>query len=263
MMTDGNNHKIDLIVDACFKIHQTTDGKLRDLADGMVQLILQAFAGELKSSDNIITEKVLKCDDVLPSDSFNAFSYYIKLAIEHNFDKNLPNQHYNTKKKYVKRFMHIYHKLAEHIMLAQVQRDFILNATRQTQKLVDDTHQTVTSIKQTAQEAKQVAEKAESTYQTMFANYIAVLGIFTAIIMTIFGGFKVVDVALQNAHSPAKMLFLVSVVMFCLFGLIYFLVNAIIWIKEPPKSTPGLFMWTMVAWAAICTLSALLMVMVK
>lgn len=83
--------------------------------------------------------------------------------------------------------------------------------------------------KETAKTAKDNADKAEKTYNTMFANYVTILGIFTAIIVTIFGGLNVVDTVISygNTHF-STIVFLAALVLMCVVCLLYFLAKIIL-----------------------------------
>lgn len=249
----GNNQLVISIIEAYFKISETPSDKLDVLADGLVKLILQAFPNELKSSDafNIpykdISDVVFCSECNLLSDSMYGFRVHILGAIERSFDKDNPNKHHNTKKKYIKRFMHIYDKIIEHTLLAQVQRNFIQSvindantAIQEAKKMADDVQASINHIKKIADEARTTAKtaqdeanKANDTYKSMFANYVTILGIFTAIIVTIFGGLNVVSVVAKQADTPLEtVVFLTALALMCVVSLLYFLANIIIKITQ-------------------------------
>lgn len=256
----GNNQLVVSIIEACFKISETPSDKLDVLADGLVKLILQAFPNELKSSDafNIpykdISDVVFCSECNLLSDSMYGFRVHILGAIERSFDKDNPNKHHNTKKKYIKRFMHIYDKIIEHTLLAQVQRNFIQSvindantviqeakqmaddtntAIQKARQTVDNVETSINQIKKVADEARIEANKANDTYKSMFANYVTILGVFTAIIVTIFGGLNVVSVVAKQADTPlATVVFLTALALMCVVSLLYFLANMIIKITQ-------------------------------
>lgn len=88
-------------------------------------------------------------------------------------------------------------------------------------------------LQELAKQAKQTAEKAEKIYETMFANYVTILGIFTAIIVTIFGGLNVVSVVAKQADTPLEtVVFLTALALMCVVSLLYFLANIIIKITQ-------------------------------
>lgn len=113
-------------------------------------------------------------------------------------------------------------KLVGHIMLACAQKEFMQNSVRQAQMIAAE-------AKETAKTAKDNADKAEKTYNTMFANYVTILGIFTAIIVTIFGGLNVVDTVISygNTHF-STIVFLAALVLMCVVCLLYFLAKIIL-----------------------------------
>lgn len=113
-------------------------------------------------------------------------------------------------------------KLVGHIMLACAQKEFMQNSVGQAQMIAAE-------AKETAKTAKDNADKAEKTYNTMFANYVTILGIFTAIIVTIFGGLNVVDTVISygNTHF-STIIFLAALVLMCVICLLYFLAKIIL-----------------------------------
>ncbi len=196
---------------------------------------MQAFPNELKSSDafNIpykdIIDVIFTSEHTLKSDSIYNFRQNVETAVSQSYSLSNPNQHHNTKKKYIKRFMYLHDKLVEHTLLAQAQRNFIQKTVRQAQKIANKTQKIAIQAQETANQAQKTALKAEQTYKSMFANYVTILGIFTAIIVTIFGGLNVIDavVEINNQTSLALIVFIVALVMFCLIILLYFLATLI------------------------------------
>ena len=243
----GNNQLITQIIEVYFRVSETPSDKLNTLADNLTELILQAFPNELKSADAFnlpykdITDVVFSSEQVLRSDSIHGFREYILHSIDKKFDQSNPDKHHNTKKKYIKRFMHIYDKLVEHTFLAQAQRDFIKHSIDDAIKTQEtkwhDIQNLAKNTKKTADKAKKTADKAEETYKSMFANYVTILGVFTAIIVTIFGGLNVIDgITKQQDVQFSAIVFLASLSLMCVVCLLYFLANLIMHITERGKT---------------------------
>lgn len=105
----------------------------------------------------------------------------------------------NTKK--------IIDKIKRQILLATHQKEFMLKASLEAESI--------------AKEAKDTAEESKHTLNTMFSNYVTILGIFATIIFAIFGGQMVLSKVLEgltdNLNIPVLILFssiiLVSIVL--------------------------------------------------
>lgn len=251
-VTSGNNQFIEAIVRAYLLVSETAPEDLDSHAEKIVKLILSAFQNELKSNQAFslpykdITDVIFYSDRNLYSDSIYNFSQNIENCIEHHYNIS-SDKHHNTKKKYVKRFMHINDKLIEHTLLAQAQRDYINSTVEKTNELAISIQDLVAEAKLTANNAKNTAEKAEETYRSMFANYVTILGVFTAIIVTIFGGLNVVGLVMNNNSIGIHLLFiLISVIFLCLSTLLYFLANLIVWITKSREVPLNLIFITIV-----------------
>lgn len=121
-------------------------------------------------------------------------------------------------------------KLVGHIMLAYAQKEFMQNSVRQAQRIAQE-------AQIIAKNAQKEANKANDTYKSMFANYVTILGVFTAIIVTIFGGLNVISVVAKQADTPlASIVFLTALALMCVISLLYFLANIIIKITQQDEN---------------------------
>lgn len=119
-------------------------------------------------------------------------------------------------------FMPCYDKIIRHISLAQTQREYIKKEVRRAELAAK-------KAQEISNAAKESAMKAEKTYNTMFANYVTILGIFTAIIVTIFGGLNVVDTVISYGNTYfSTIVFLAALVLMCVVCLLYFLAKIIL-----------------------------------
>lgn len=235
IQVSGDNAFIRAIIERYLQVQDTSPDKPDDLANEIVWLILKAFDNELRSSDAFnlpykdITDSVFDSEKRLLTGSLTTFGKNMETAIHHSFDEDRPNKHHEKKEKYVKRFMYIHGKFVEHILLAQVQKEFIQDSVRQAQETAKKAEVAAESAEEIAKIAKNNADKAEKTYNTMFANYVTILGIFTAIIVTIFGGLNVVDTVISygNTHF-STIIFLAALVLMCVVCLLYFLAKIIL-----------------------------------
>lgn len=216
MSNSGDNPFVKAIIERYLKVQNTSSNKLDELADELVQLILQAFDKELRSSDvfNLpykdIADSVFSNEKQILTGSLTAFAQNMEKSINLSYDANDPNRHHKDRDKYVKRFMYIHNKIVEHILLTQVQKDYIKTVAKQ--------------ANETAEKAERLATSANNTYKSMFANYITILGIFTAIIVTIFGGLNVAKTVIDYGNAPfSTIVFLTALVLMCIVCLLYFL----------------------------------------
>lgn len=233
-MSNGNKKEVEILVETFLRVSHISTEKQEKLADSVVLLILQSFPSQLKLSNpsNLpykdITDVVLRRKERILSDSIGNFRQKVVEAIARSYNSEHPDKHHNTKKKYVDRFMHVYDKLVEHALLAQTQREFIENSIQDSiNKKLDD----VQNIKTIAKQAQDTAEAAQETYKSMFANYVTILGVFTAIIVTIFGGLNIINTVTKNiGENTSVVLFLTVLLFLCLILLLYFLANIVLWI---------------------------------
>lgn len=239
----GNNKLIEAIIKGYFQVPHTPTEKLNELAESLVQLILQTFPNELTSENNAfnlpykdIVDVVFYTEARLYSDSIYNFRQNVEDAISKKYDISLSNKYHITKENYVKRFMHCHDKLVEHVLLAQAQRDFIKSSVESTEKLAKKVQETVEKAEYTAVSAKKIAENAETTaktaettYDSMYTNYITILGIFAAIIISIFGGLNVIQSVVTSSLDNAlpSIVFFTSLLMICEITILYFLARII------------------------------------
>lgn len=261
--TTGNNQFIVAIVNAYLTVSETPPDKLDELADSLVQLILQAFRRELTSSQDFslpykdITDIIFSTEHHLLGDSIHNFRQNVEGAISKFYDEDEDDRHHNTQRKYVRRFMYCHDKLVQHCLLAQAQRDFINSSINDA---LTTNFQTISQIqnianqaKNTAEKAEETAEKAEQTYNSMFANYVAVLGIFTSIIVTIYGGINVINVIAQNNQAKmGTLMVLVSLTLLCVVTLLYFLAVTITWITKSHKTNLSIIFMAIMAVCLSC-----------
>lgn len=240
---NGNNQMIVAITNLYFKVSETTPENLDKLADNLVQLILQAFPAELKSTNPFnlpykdITDIVFCSNYTLLSDSIYNFKGNVKESITKNYENNESDKHHKTKQKYINRFMYIHDKFVEHILLAHIQSEFIKNTIKETKVIADQAKETASVAQNIANNAQMIANKAEETYKSMFANYVTILGIFTAIIVTIFGGLNVINTVAKNINeNKTVILQITALLVLCEVLLLYFLANMIVWITNSQKS---------------------------
>lgn len=233
----GNNTFVTAIIHALFEV--TSHPNLDELARQAVELFIKAFPfkqGESTEVINIpykdIADVIFQSDKQINSDSIGNFKGNFKQALEHcQAYQSLPHK---SRPKFLRHFIVRYEKVVEHAQLAQVQRHFIRDSI---ESKIQDSKTELNKLQELAKQAKQTAKKAEKIYETMFANYITILGVFTAIIVTIFGGLNVISVVAKQADTPlASIVFLTALALMCVISLLYFLANIIIKITQQDEN---------------------------
>lgn len=246
MSSSGNNQEIEILVNAYLQVSSTPTTKLDELANSIVNLIIQALPSEVIPNDrslNIpykdVSEIVFSKDEYLLGNSITEFHIKVEQAVSQH--THCTSQK-TRKNKYKNRVMDCHYKVVEHILLAQTQRKFINESIEMAvQKQLDS----ITNIQEVANTAERTAKNAEETYKSMFANYVTILGVFTAIIVTIFGGLNVINVVAKQAQADfGLLLFLTAMSVLCIITLLYFLANMIAWITQSQQKQLGkLFGW--------------------
>lgn len=265
--SNGNNQMIVAITNIYLQVSETEPEKLDELANQLVQLILSTFPNELKSTNPFslpykdITDIVFYGKYTLLSDSIYNFKGNVKKAVITQYEVANSDKHHKTKQKYINRFMYIHDKLVEHILLAHIQSDFIKNTIKDTkiiaykakntaenaQKIANKAEDTAENAQKIADKAEDTATKAEETYKSMFANYVTILGIFTAIIVTIFGGLNVINTVVKQINDNKTIILqITALLILCEVVLLYFLANTIVWISNTPKSKLHCLFWGVV-----------------
>lgn len=240
---NGNNQMIVAIVSLYFQVSETPPEKLDELAQQLENLIKQVFSKELGNSYyfNVpykdITDAVFCSEKIILSDSIKNFGENVKNVVTKNYKQQKPKAHHKTRDKYVNRFLQIHNKLVEHTLLAQAQREFIKNTIKDTKIIAEQVKDTAENAQKIANKAEDTAQKAEETYKSMFANYVTILGVFTAIIVTIFGGLNVINTVAKNINeNKTVILQITALLVLCEVLLLYFLANMIVWITNSQKS---------------------------
>lgn len=243
---NGNNQMIVAITNIYLQVSETEPEKLDELAYNLVQLILLTFPNELKSTNPFslpykdITDIVFYGEYILLTDSIYNFRGNVKEAITKQYTDTNSDKHHTTKKKYINRFMYIHDKLVEHILLAHIQSEFIRKTIKDAKTIANQAKDTAENAQKIADKAEiaannaqTLADKADKTYNSMFANYVTILGIFTAIIVTIFGGLNIINTVSKNIDNNIPVLMqLTALLMLCVILLLYFLARIIVWITN-------------------------------
>lgn len=218
----ANNESIAELVEIYLSISSTRSEEHDYLAKSAFTTMQKVFKQMVANSNEPIvlpykdiSDTIFQSSHHVKSNSLESFQDKVGLLI----DEFQAKSRYKTKGQRLKA---CHRKLVGHIMLAYAQKEFIQDSVRQAQKAAQE-------AKETAKIAKNNADKAEKTYNTMFANYVTILGIFTAIIVTIFGGLNVVDTVISygNTHF-STIIFLAALVLMCVVCLLYFLAKIIL-----------------------------------
>lgn len=230
-----NNKNISTIVELYLSLSSLTQEKLDDTAKNIVQIICATFQEYLEEIDRIsipykdITDIVYKNDNKSIRLQRGSIDSFREVSVEKAFDMYFADSLQGNQEEYEKcknNFFHIYDKLLEHILLAEIQRDFIQEVVKRAEKSAEN-------AEILAKNAEEVAQKAESIYQGMFTNYITILGVFVAITMTIFGGVHIINVIVtKSLLLPRTIIFLVSLTFLCIISILFFLARIIVFITK-------------------------------
>lgn len=243
MTSSGNNNELTALFNVLCNI--SNESKFEQAAKDVVHLMKAALGSQL-DQERVGKPFIMPYKDLTdlvfyqqrnlpPSEVLANFRNLVMASIlaDNYCTKDTTDSQKEERKNH---FISCYDKIINHIQLAQIQRDYIQQITKaaeqaaeQAEKTAADAQKTAKSAEDTAQKATEVAEKAESTYNTMFANYVTILGVFTAIIVTIFGGLNVVDTIVSYGDTHfSTIVFLAALVLMCVVCLLYFLAKIIL-----------------------------------
>lgn len=225
----SNNAPIAELVEIYLSVSSTSSDEHDELAQKSFEIMQKAFKQMIATSNEPIVLPYKDISDVIfqsncrvRGNSLESFQEKVGLLIDEFQEKP------RCKNK-GQRLRACHRKLIGHIMLAYAQKEFMQNSVRQAQKIAQE-------AQEIAKNAQDEAKIANETYKSMFANYITILGIFTAIIVTIFGGLNVISVIAKQADTPlASVVFLTALALMCVISLLYFLANIIIKITQQGK----------------------------
>ena len=117
-------------------------------------------------------------------------------------------------------------KLKRHIQLAIYQKEFIEERLEKANQLANDIEK----------KAKKIDRQAENLLQNVYSSFIAILGIFSAIIIAVFGGITFVGTSLSKLNDPYSYLLFLSTGILSLLLIIYFLFTWINKLSNPSTS---------------------------
>lgn len=225
-----DNSQIAEIVKTYLSISAISLDMHQELAEKTFEALQKVFKEILNTSDAPI---VLPYKDI--SDIIFSSSYEIKSNSLEGFSERVNKliEEYQQKPYYKNKGKKLYachKKLIEHILLAQAQKDFIQKSIYHAQEIARTAEGVAKKAEGVAKKAEETAKKAEETYKSMFANYVTILGIFTAIIVTIFGGLNVIGDVFKQENTEFQfrtIIFLVSLALMCVVCLLYFLAKII------------------------------------
>lgn len=265
----GNNAEIQALFDI---LCQISIGASKDadsnLAQQVIRLIKIAYDSQLNQvGENIeisykdLTDLVYDNEEMFlpPSDTLDNF----RKRVEERIITDDYCQKADNPSLCHKHFMSCYDKIIRHIHLAETQREYIKKEVKKAESIAKDAQNTSNLAKKTAGEAQEIAKDAKAIYDTMFTNYVTILGVFTAIIVTIFGGLNVLgSVVLSKNADFSTILSLAALALLCMVSLLYFLTHMILKIINKgggsSSSSKHHLTWTFIIIAIVCVMAALL-----
>lgn len=232
----SNNASIAELVEIYLSVSSISSDEHDKLAQKSFEILQKVFKQVMATPNEPIILPYKDISDIIfqsshhvKSNSLESFQDKVTLLI----DKFQEKPRHKTKGQ---RLRACHRKLVGHIMLAYAQKEFMQNSVKQAQEIAQAAQIVSQAAKATAETAQDEANKANDTYKSMFANYVTILGVFTAIIVTIFGGLNVVSVVAKQADTPlANVVFLTALALMCVVSLLYFLANIIINITQQGK----------------------------
>ncbi|MFS6937443.1 alanine-zipper protein [Neisseria animaloris] len=249
---NGNNEQIHELVKIYLCISSTVPEKHDELAQMSFEFHEKVFQHVFSSCDRSIilpykdiSDVVFQNDCLVSGDTLNNFCAKVDDVINTKLRED------SRSENEIQRALDCHKKLVGHIQLAQAQKEFMQKSVKEARKIADeaktvaDDAKTVANeaktvaneAKTVANEAKTVAGKADDTYKSMFANYVTILGVFTAIIVTIFGGLNVINVVMrQDGTNFSHVVSLSAISLMCVVLLLYLLANMIIKITQNSKN---------------------------
>lgn len=238
-----NNSQISDIIEKYLSASSINPSEHQALALRIFEDLQVVFKETLNATNAPIIIPYKDISDIIFNSSYNVNSDTLE-----NFSEYINNLigDYQTQprcKSKGQRLNVCHKKIINHILLAQSQKEFINNSIIRTeqlaaevQKSIDQTKEALEKTQETAEKAEKLAASANKTYNSMFANYITILGIFTAIIVTIFGGLNVAKTVLDYGNAPfSTIVFLAALVVMCVICLLYFLALVIMKLTDRPN----------------------------
>lgn len=241
----GNNRSIETIVAILLEVPHSKPELLQQSADIVIKLITSL----VPSGDNYnislpykdITDVIYNRTTDIPTRISDSLKSGFREEINSNINK--------LDKSEQTKILSCYDKIVEHIQLAITQKEFITKTTQHA-------FSTAREAEKIAQEAKNTAEKAEQTYKSMFANYITILGIFTAITVTLFGGLNVINSLASIANQDqSSIIFMAALLICCITLMLYFLANTIKWITHTYKKNSLHYIFFIILAGCILTMA--------
>ncbi|KPN73949.1 hypothetical protein [Neisseria sp. 74A18] len=238
MTNNGNNEQIHELVKIYLCISSTVPEKHDELAQMSFEFHEKVFQHVFSSCDRSIilpykdiSDVVFQNDCLVSGDTLNNFCAKVDDVINTKLRED------SRSENEIQRALDCHKKLVGHIQLAQAQKEFMQKSAKEARKIADEAKTVADDAKTVANDAKTVAGKADATYKSMFANYVTILGVFTAIIVTIFGGLNVINVVMrQDGVNFSHVLSLSAISLMCVVLLLYLLANMIIKITQNSKN---------------------------
>ncbi|MFW6525332.1 hypothetical protein [Acinetobacter baumannii] len=161
----------------------------------------------------------------------NNFNSFVETVVE---------QLYLQYKGAPERIEHIkecYDKFTHHILLVQVQKDFMLRSATNANNIAIEANKN-------AKIATDLSNDAKKLYDGMMVNYITILGIFASIIITIFGGMQIISATtglLQADIKLATLILVLSLLTLLIVLILSILLNWISNLKDSKRSNTPIF----------------------
>lgn len=153
----------------------------------------------------------------------------------------------SQEEKHLQKVAKIFSKIIRHIQLACHQKQYILKNIQEANTAVEAIQTSVESAQRQvgtaladAQEAKKVSHSFLERLQGTTGAYVAILGIFTSIIIAVFGGVNLLNSALSYLKDRDNFIFFASAGMLCLLLIMQLL---FLWVGHLKRELPFKSQW--------------------
>ena len=233
----SDNSQIAELVEIYVSISSTNLDEHEQLAKKAFEILQKVFKPILSQANSPIVLPYKDISDLMFANNKEVKSNSIESFKERVEELILEFQAKPKHKTKGHRLKACHEKFVGHILLAQAQKEFMEKSAKDAKLIAKNAEQIASKAEELAKNAEELAGQANDIYKSMFANYVTILGVFTAIIVTIFGGLNVISVVAKQADTPlATIVFLTALALMCVLSLLYFLANILIRITQQGKA---------------------------
>lgn len=125
-------------------------------------------------------------------------------------------------------------KLSRHYALAKIQKEFILNTTKDVEKKVVNFNKSISELDKSIARTKEAVSNVETTKSSIYTDMIAILGVFSAFVLVMFGGIEIArslfDIGDDLSNMKlSRIITVVSIMMIIVLTILY---SLLLWIAK-------------------------------